>query len=98
MKWQSENFEEWNLKSILANEILREIDENKTPKKQHKKLTELFKKFKKESYGAKIIFLLNSDYIKMNYNFELTEKGKKKMNQQTKKKASSESTPKSQDL
>ena len=82
--WKS--FEDYNLKSIATEKILREIDEKQPLDSQHERLVELFKKFKQDSYGAKIIFLLYSDYIKVNYNFSLTEKGKRELEKIKKRK------------
>lgn len=73
-RWKS--FEEYNLKSILAGKILGEIDEKQPSDKQHQRLIELFKQFGKEGYGAKIIFLLYSDFIKIDYKLSLTDKGR----------------------
>jgi DNA-binding MarR family transcriptional regulator len=73
------SFEEYNLKSILSNKILEEIGKQQSSEKQHQNLIEMFKKFGKEGYGAKIIFLLYSNFIKIDYKLFLTDKGKKEL-------------------
>lgn len=74
-RWKS--YEEGQLKSLLAEKILYEIDKQQSSEKQHQRLIELFKQFGKEGFGAKLIFLLYDDFIKINYNLSLTDKGKK---------------------
>jgi transposase-like protein len=71
--WQS--FEERNLNSIVTQKILEEIEKQPSGK-QRQKLIELFKEFKHDNFGGKLIFLM-SNYIELNYSFSLTDKGKK---------------------
>ena len=70
-----ESFEEYQLKSMFVDKILREIEENPQSHQQLQKIMHLFKQ--DSSYGAKCIFLLYTDYIKVDYKFLITEKGKK---------------------
>ncbi len=79
-----ESYEEFNLKSICSDNILREIEEH-PDYEQHQELIKLMKLHKKESYGAKVIFLLHSGYIKIDYKFSLTEKGEKALEKIKKK-------------
>jgi DNA-binding MarR family transcriptional regulator len=79
-------FEEYNLKSIFAQKVLREIEEKQPSDKQHQRLIELFKQFGKESGGARLVFLLYDDYVKLNYRLSLTDKGKKALEKIKKKK------------
>lgn len=81
-EWES--FEERQLFTILTEKILKEIDQ-KQPN-QHKKLVEVFKQFGETSYGARMIFLLYGDYVKINYNLTLTEKGEKALRRIKKRK------------
>ena len=80
-----ESYEEKHLNEILVEKILREVNEPQHADKQHKKLIEIFKKFNKESYGAKLIFLLYDDFVKINFKLSLTEKGKKALEKINKK-------------
>jgi DNA-binding MarR family transcriptional regulator len=73
--WKS--FEEFNLKHILSMKIIEEIERKQSSGEQHKRLLSLMKRFKKEGFGSKIIFLLYSDLIKIDYKLSLTDKGKK---------------------
>ena len=73
--WASE--EEKMFNNLLVERMLSEIDQQQSPNKKYKKLIELFKKFKKDSFGAKWIFLTIGDYVKIDYKFSLTERGKK---------------------
>ena len=82
--WESE--EEKMFNNLLIQEMLREIDEQQPPNKKYKKLIELFKKFKKDSFGAKWIFLSMGNYVKIDYKFSLTERGKKLLEKIEKKK------------
>jgi hypothetical protein len=90
-KWKS--FEDFQLKDIATERILEEIEKEPSFAKQHEKLVKLFQEFKQDSYGAKITFLLHSDYIKLEYRFSLTPKGKasrkRRKRYKAKKKASS---------
>ncbi|MCX6742039.1 MAG: winged helix-turn-helix domain-containing protein [Candidatus Pacearchaeota archaeon] len=70
------SFEEGELKSILVDKILVEIKEQQPSDKQHQKLIEMFKQFGKDNFGAKLIFLLYDDFIKIDYKLSLTDKGK----------------------
>jgi predicted ArsR family transcriptional regulator len=88
------SFEEYMIKSMLAQKILDEIDKDQSSEKQHKELIKLFKEFKEDSsWAAKMNFLLRSEYIKIDYNLSLTPKGKaskrKREKYKAKKKASS---------
>ncbi len=82
-----EDFETHHLKSIVTMKILDEVSNQQDPQVQTKKILQLFKKFRLESFGEKLTFLMYSDYIKLNYEFELTEKGKKYL-KKTKQKSS----------
>jgi len=83
-KYEDKSFEAYTLTSMFINKILSEIEENPSYK-QHQKLIKLFKQFKKEGYGAQSIFLLYSDYIKVDYKFSITDKGKKALRKIKKK-------------
>ena len=71
------SFEEKMLKSFLAEKILKEIDKQQPPNRQQERIIQAFKDFKKEGFGAKLMFLLSSDYIEIDYKLSLTQKGKK---------------------
>jgi len=73
-KWKSN--EDYMLKSMICTKILDEIEWRKPGDIQHEKLVRLFREFKLEGYGARMITLLHGDYFKINYNLTLTEKGK----------------------
>lgn len=86
-----ESYEEKQLEEILVRRIIELVDEKKSSEKQYRELAKLFKKFNKESYGAKFIFLIYDDFVKIDFNLSLTEKGRKalsKIKKKSKKKAS----------
>lgn len=70
--WKS--FEEFNLRSILTDKIMEEINKQPNSHKQLQKMMELFKQ--DSGYGAKLIFLLYEEYLKVDYKLSLTAKGK----------------------
>lgn len=72
-----ESYEEKELETTLIEKLLQEIDKEQPSDKQHQELVNLFKKFKQESFGARLIFLLYGDYVKIDYKLSLTERGKK---------------------
>jgi hypothetical protein len=74
-----ESYEEKQLETLLIERILEEIDKKQLSDKQHQKLIKLFKEFNQESFGAKLIFLLYDDYVKLDYKLSLTKKGKKEL-------------------
>ena len=69
------SLEEWELKNILTNKILDEVEKEQSQPKQHKGLIRLFKEFQKDNFGARIIFLLYDPLIKITYKLKLTDKG-----------------------
>ncbi len=81
-----ESYEEKHFNEILVEKIIREIDEQKKPDKQHKKLIEIFKQFNKEGFGSKLIFLLYDDIVKIDFKLSLTERGKKELENINRKK------------
>lgn len=88
-KYEDKSFEAYTLTSMFIMKILQEIQEN-TSYNQHKKLIKLFEQFKKDkNYGAQTIFLLYSDFIKVDYKFSITDKGKRALKKLQKKKANS---------
>lgn len=87
-KYEDKSFESYTLTSMFINKILMEIEENNSYD-QHKEIIKLFKQFKKDSYGAQAIFLLYSDFIKVDYKFSITDKGKKALAKLKKKKSKS---------
>lgn len=84
--FEDKSMESYLLRSMFINKILREIDENPTYE-QHKGIIKLFKQFKKDNYGGQTTFLLYSDFIKVDYKFSITEKGKKALKKLQKKKS-----------
>jgi len=83
---EGQQFEEYNLNFILAQKILREIEKQQHSDKQHQRLIEMFKQFRKEGFGAKLMFLMYDDFIKIDYKLSLTEKGEKALKKLKKKK------------
>jgi Ni,Fe-hydrogenase I large subunit len=84
-KYEDKTLENYTLTSMFIEKILKEINEEQTYK-QHKKLLKLLKDFKQDNWGGQMIFLLYSDYIKVDYKFSLTDKGKKALAKLKKKK------------
>lgn len=81
-RWKS--IQEYNLKSMLVEKLLDEIE--KQPD-SHKQLQEIIRLFKEDGgYGAKMIFLLYSDYIKIDYKLSVTDIGKKELQKIRKRK------------
>ena len=87
-KKRRENYEKEALEDMIINKILWEIEHNQNLE-QHKKLIKLFKEFGKENFGEKLIFLTQGNYIKLNYSFEFTDKGRKALEKLKKKKSNS---------
>ena len=86
---QSKNYEETHiysssLRRITIMKIMMEIEENPSSN-QHKGLIKLFKDFEKGEGGSQMQFLLCSDFIKVDYKFSLTDKGKKALRKLKKK-------------
>lgn len=86
---QSENYEEEHIESsslrrMVIMNIMLEIVENPSYN-QHKGLTKLFKEFNKDEGGSQMTFLLSSDFIKLDYKFSLTDKGKNELEKLKKK-------------
>lgn len=87
---QSKNFEDksmeaYSLRSMFIMKILMEIEENPSYE-QHKEIVKLFKEFGKEdNHAGQMMFLLYSDFIKVDYKFSMTDKGKKALKKLKKK-------------
>ena len=86
--YNKKSFEEKHLKSIFRMELIEEIEKNPS-KKQHQRLIKLFQKFGVVDVGGKIMFLLHTDFIKVDYKFSITDKGKKALAKLKKKKSNS---------
>lgn len=82
--FEDKSMESYMLRSMFIMKILEEIKKNPSYE-QHKELIRLFKQFKKDNYGAQITFLLYSDFIKVDYKFSITDKGKRKLEKIKKK-------------
>ena len=84
---QWESYEQKQLESILVEEIIQLVDKKQSSEKQYKHLVDLFKKFRTDdSFGARLIFLLHDDFVKINFKSSLTERGKKELEKINKKK------------
>ena len=84
--YNKKSFEEKMLRGLLAEKVLKDIDEKQPSEKQYQKLIKMFKDFGRDSYGEKILFFLHSDYIKVNYTLSLTDKGERALRKIDRKK------------
>lgn len=83
--FEDKSMESYTLRSMFIMNILEEI-RNNTSYEQHRELIKLFKQFSKDSsYAAQMTFLLYSDFIKVDYKFSITDKGKKALKKLKKK-------------